>query len=181
MRGVWQVGAAFQRLCAIVGPIMLGALTMLYTSRPSSWFLVAAGTLAIAILACDAWIIVGRRWLTGGLALFIQTGFLLFVAGYTSAPFPAAAPLSGSPPQASPPAGMAVSYRGQSSHLGICIPWRLTLEEMGVGVERDTCPTSARRCVDRCGSWQVHQGTVFHYARTVSTRDRPGAITASRR
>lgn len=102
------MGAAFQRLCAIVGPIMLGALTMLYTSRPSSWFLVAAGTLAIAILACDAWIIVGRRWLTGGLALFIQTGFLLFVAGYTSAPFPAAAPLSGSPPQASPPAGMAV-------------------------------------------------------------------------
>ena len=100
--------AALLRLCAVVGPVLLGALTMLYTGRPSLWFLLVAGTLTIAILACDAWIIVNRHWLTCGLALSTQTGFLLFVAGYAASPFPAASPVSEPLPQASSPAGMAV-------------------------------------------------------------------------
>ncbi len=103
-----RVGTAFLCLCAVVGPVLLGALTMLYTGRPSPWFLAAGATLAIAILACDAWIIARRHWLTGGLALTTQIGFLFFISGYAAAPFPAAAGLSEPLPQAMPPAGMAI-------------------------------------------------------------------------
>lgn len=103
-----RVSAASLRLCAVVGPVLLGVLTMLYTGRPSTWFLAAAATLAIAILACDAWIIARRHWLTGGLALTTQTGFLFFIGGYAASPFPPALALSEPLPQASPPPGMAI-------------------------------------------------------------------------
>jgi glyoxylase-like metal-dependent hydrolase (beta-lactamase superfamily II) len=108
MEWLSSVGAALLRLYAVVGPVLLAALTMLYTGRPSIWFLAAAGTLALAILACDAWIIARRHWLTGGLALTTQIGFLFFVGGYAASPFPPAAALSDPLPQAFSPAGMAL-------------------------------------------------------------------------
>ncbi len=103
-----QVGATFLRLCAVVGPVLLGLLTILYTGRPSNYFLAAGAVLALAILACDAWIIARRYWLTGGLALTTQMGFLFLVYGYAASPFPAPAVLSAPLPQAAPPAGMAI-------------------------------------------------------------------------
>lgn len=104
MRCFSSVAAAFLRLCAVVGPVLLGVLTLLYTGRPAISFLAAGAALAIAILACDAWLIARRDWLTGGVALTTQIGFLFSVGGYAAAPFPAVCPL----PKASPPAGMAI-------------------------------------------------------------------------
>lgn len=53
-----RVGAAFLRLCAVLGPVLLCLLTILYTGRPSVYFLAAGAALAVAILATDAWIVV---------------------------------------------------------------------------------------------------------------------------
>jgi glyoxylase-like metal-dependent hydrolase (beta-lactamase superfamily II) len=108
MRRFSNIGAALARLCAVAGPVLLGVLTMLYTGRPSIWFLALGATLAISLLACDAWIITRRHWLTGGLALTTQIGFLFFLGGYAASPFPAASALSDPLPQASPPAAMAI-------------------------------------------------------------------------
>ena len=102
------MAAALLRLCAIVGPLLLGALTMLYTGRPAVAFLAGAAVLAIAILASDAWIIARREWVTGVLALATHIALLLFLKGYSPSPFPAGASLSDPLPPASPPAGMAL-------------------------------------------------------------------------
>ena len=102
------MAAALVRLCAIVGPLLLGALTMLYTGRPAVAFLAGAAVLAIAILASDAWIIARREWVTGVLALATHIALLLFLKGYSPSPFPAGASLSDPLPPASPPAGMAL-------------------------------------------------------------------------
>ena len=102
------MAAALVRLCAIVGPLLLGALTMLYTGRPAVAFLAGAAVLAIAILASDAWIIARREWVTGVLALATHIVLLLFFKGYSPSPFPAGASLSDPLPPASPPAGMAL-------------------------------------------------------------------------
>ena len=102
------MAAALVRLCAIIGPLFLGALTMLYTGRPAVAFLAGAAVLAIAILASDAWIIARREWVTGVLALATHIALLLFLKGYSPSPFPAGASLSDPLPPASPPAGMAL-------------------------------------------------------------------------
>ena len=102
------MAAALVRLCAIIGPLFLGALTMLYTGRPAVAFLAGAAVLAIAILASDAWIIARREWVTGVLALATHIVLLLFFKGYSPSPFPAGASLSDPLPPASPPAGMAL-------------------------------------------------------------------------
>ena len=102
------MAAALVRLCAIVGPLLLGALTMLYTGRPAVAFFAGAAVLAIAILASDAWIIARREWVTGVLALATHIALLLFLKGYSPSPFPAGASLSDPLPPASPPAGMAL-------------------------------------------------------------------------
>jgi len=102
------MAAALVRLCAIVGPLLLGALTMLYTGRPAVAFLAGAAVLAIAILASDAWIIARREWVTGVLALATHIALLLFLKGYSPSPFPAGASLSDPLSPASPPAGMAL-------------------------------------------------------------------------
>ena len=102
------MAAALVRLCAIIGPIFLGALTMLYTGRPAVAFFAGAAVLAIAILASDAWIIARREWVTGVLALATHIVLLLFFKGYSPSPFPAGASLSDPLPPASPPAGMAL-------------------------------------------------------------------------
>ena len=64
-----KVGAAFLRLVAVAGPVLLGLLIALYIGRPSPYFLATGITLAVAILACDGWIIARRHWITGGFAL----------------------------------------------------------------------------------------------------------------
>ena len=102
------MAAALVRLCAIIGPLFLGALTMLYTGRPAVAFFAGAAVLAIAILASDAWIIARRAWVTGVLALATHIALLLFLKGYSPSPFPAGASLSDPLPPASPPAGMAL-------------------------------------------------------------------------
>ena len=102
------MAAALVRLCAIIGPLFLGALTMLYTGRPAVAFFAGAAVLAIAILASDAWIIARRAWVTGVLALATHIVLLLFFKGYSPSPFPAGASLSDPLPPASPPAGMAL-------------------------------------------------------------------------
>src|SRR5215470_6834443 len=100
--------AAFLRLVAVAGPALLALLTALYVGRPSPFFLATGITLAVAILACDGWIIAHRHWITGGLALTTQIAFLFFLGGYTAAPLPALPPLPDPLPQAFPPAGMAI-------------------------------------------------------------------------
>jgi glyoxylase-like metal-dependent hydrolase (beta-lactamase superfamily II) len=81
---------------------------VLYIGRPLPVFLATGITLAVAILACDGWIIARRHWITGGLALTTQLAFLIFLRGYAASPLPAPPALSDPLPQASPPAGMAV-------------------------------------------------------------------------
>jgi hypothetical protein len=49
----------------------------------------STGHLAVAILACDGWIIARRHWLTGGFALATQIAFLIFVGTYRTSPLPA--------------------------------------------------------------------------------------------
>jgi len=102
------MGAALAGLCAVIGPLLLGAFTMLYTGRPAVGFLATGATLGIAILAADAWIIARRQWVTLGLALATHVAFLLFLKGYSASPFPVGASLSDPVPQASPPAEMAL-------------------------------------------------------------------------
>jgi N-acyl homoserine lactone hydrolase len=102
------MGASLVRFCAVVGPLLLGALTMLYTGRPAAGFLATGAALAIAILASDAWIIARRQWITLGLALATHIVFLLFLKGYSASPFPVGASLSDPVPQASPPSEMAL-------------------------------------------------------------------------
>jgi len=103
-----QAGAAVLRLCAAVGPALLALLTVLYTGRPSPLYLAAGFVLAAIILACDAWIIARRHWVTGGIALITQAAFVIFIGGYAASPFPAPSPVSDPLPQPSPPTGMAV-------------------------------------------------------------------------
>jgi len=64
--------------------------------------------IAVAILACDGWIIARRHRITGGLALTTQIAFLFFLGGYAAAPLPAPPPLAAPLPEASPPLGMAI-------------------------------------------------------------------------
>ena len=109
-----KVGAAFLRLVAVAGPVLLGLLTALYIGRPSHYFLATGIILAIAILACDCWIIARRHWVTGALALGAQIAFLIFVGTYTASPLPAPSPISDPLPQASPPDGMAIYAMAQS-------------------------------------------------------------------
>jgi glyoxylase-like metal-dependent hydrolase (beta-lactamase superfamily II) len=103
-----KVGAAFLRLVAVAGPVLLGLLTALYIGRPSPYFLAAGITLAVAILVCDGWIIARRHWITGGFALATKIAFLILVGTYTASPLPAPSPMSDPLPQASPPDGMAI-------------------------------------------------------------------------
>jgi glyoxylase-like metal-dependent hydrolase (beta-lactamase superfamily II) len=103
-----QLAAVFLRLVAVAGPALLAVLTALYTGRPSPYFLATGITLAVAILACDGWIIARRRWITGILALMTQIAYLIFIGGYTSSPLPAPPALTDPLPPASPPAGMAI-------------------------------------------------------------------------
>jgi hypothetical protein len=103
-----KIGAAFLHLVAVAGPILLGLLIALYIGRPSPYFLATGITLAVAILACDGWIIARRHWITGGFALATQISFFIFVGTYTASPLPAPSPISDPLPQASPPGGMAI-------------------------------------------------------------------------
>jgi glyoxylase-like metal-dependent hydrolase (beta-lactamase superfamily II) len=64
--------------------------------------------LAVGVLACDAWIIARRHWITGGLALTTQIAFFIFLGGYSALPLPVPPALSDPLPPASPPAGMAI-------------------------------------------------------------------------
>jgi hypothetical protein len=81
-----KVGAAFLCSSLVAGPVLLGLLTALYIGRPSPYFLATGITLAVAILACDGWIIARRHWMTGGFALATQIAFLIFVGTYTASP-----------------------------------------------------------------------------------------------
>jgi len=102
-------GAAFLCLFVVAGPVLLALLTSLYIGRPSTYFLATGMALAVAILACDAWIIARRLWITGVLALTTQIAFLIFVGSYGASPLPAPSALSEPLPSASPPAGMAIN------------------------------------------------------------------------
>ena len=95
-----EAGAAVLRLCVVVGPALLALLTVLYTARPSPLYLAAGFVLAAIILACDAWIIARRHWVTGGIALITQAAFVIFIGGYAASPFPAPSPVSDPLPQA---------------------------------------------------------------------------------
>ena len=103
-----QISGALMRICAVAGPVLLALLSALYTGRPSAFFLACGIALALAILACDAWIIARRRWITGGFALATQIAFLFFLSSYAASPFPEPSPLAEPLPAASPPAGMAI-------------------------------------------------------------------------
>jgi len=100
-------GAAL-RLVAVAGPAVLGLLAALYAGRPSPYFLATGIVLAVAVFACDAWIIARRHWVTGGLALASQIALLTFVETYAASPLPAPLPLLDPLPPASPPSGMAI-------------------------------------------------------------------------
>jgi len=108
VRGFSQASAAFLRLLVVVGPVLLGLLTALYIARPSPFFLAPGVLLAIAVVACDCWIIARHHWITGILALATHVAFLLFIGTYTASPLPPPPPLSDALPSASPPAGMAI-------------------------------------------------------------------------
>ena len=89
-----KVGGAFPRLVAVAGPVLLGLLTALYIGRPSPYFPATGIALAVAIPACDCWVIARRHWITGGFALATQIAFLIFVGTYTASPLPAPSPIS---------------------------------------------------------------------------------------
>src|SRR5262249_41145760 len=108
MGGLSRAGSALLRFCAVAGPAPLAVLAALYAGGPSAFFLAAGIGLALAILACDAWIVARRRWITGVLALATQIAFLIFLGTYAASPFPAPSPLPEPLPAASPPAGMAI-------------------------------------------------------------------------
>jgi glyoxylase-like metal-dependent hydrolase (beta-lactamase superfamily II) len=103
-----QVSGALMRICAVAGPVLLALLAALYTGRPSAFFLAYGVALALAILACDAWIIARRRWITGAFAVATQIAFLIFLSTYSASPFLGASSLSEPLPAVSPPAGMAI-------------------------------------------------------------------------
>src|SRR6516225_6582155 len=103
-----KVGGAFPRLVAVAGPVLLGLLTALYIGRPSPYFLATGIALAVAIPACDCWVIARRHWISGGFALAAQIAFLIFVGTYAASPLLAPSPISDPLPQASPPDGMAI-------------------------------------------------------------------------
>jgi glyoxylase-like metal-dependent hydrolase (beta-lactamase superfamily II) len=103
-----QASAALLRLLAVAGPAPLALLTALYIGWPSPFFLAAGIALAVVILACDAWIISHRHWITAGLALTAQIAFLIFAGSYAASPLPAPPASSDPLPRASPPAGMAI-------------------------------------------------------------------------
>ena len=103
-----KVGAAFPSLVAVAGPVLLGLLIALYIGRPSPYFLATGIALAVAIPACDGWIIARHHWITGGFALATQIAFLIFVGTYTASPLLAPSPISDPLPQSSPPSGMAI-------------------------------------------------------------------------
>jgi glyoxylase-like metal-dependent hydrolase (beta-lactamase superfamily II) len=108
MKSLSKASVAFLRVFAVASPALLGFVTALYAGRPSPYFLATGIALAVAILACDGWIIARRHWITGGLALTSQIAFLLFVGSYAASPLPTAKPLSEPLPSASPPVGMAI-------------------------------------------------------------------------
>src|SRR5215813_9759276 len=87
-------GAVIMRLFVVAGPCLLGLLTALYVARPSAVFLVSGAFVAVAVIACDGWIIVRHHWITGSLALATHVAFLVFVGTYTASPIPAPPPLS---------------------------------------------------------------------------------------
>src|SRR5262252_10659413 len=93
---------------AIAGPALLAVLVALYVGRPAIVYLATGSTLAILILACDAWIVVRRRWITGAFALATHIAFVAFLFGYAASPLPMPSTLSSPLPGATPPAGMAV-------------------------------------------------------------------------
>src|SRR5215472_14220389 len=103
-----SVRGVFLCLFAIVGPLLLAAFTALYVARPSALFLASGTIVAVAIIACDAWIFARRRWITGSLALTTHVVFLIFVSTYTASPLPKPTPISDPLPPASPPEGMAI-------------------------------------------------------------------------
>ena len=108
MRRVSLAGPTFLGLFVVAGPALLGPLTALYVARPAALFLMPGMLLAVAVVACDAWIIACRHWITGSFALTTQIAFLTFAGTYTAWPLPAPPPLSDLLPPASPPAGMAI-------------------------------------------------------------------------
>jgi len=108
MRRFSALSGAVPRIFAIAGPGPLCLMTALYAGRPSTLFLATGITLALAILACDGWIIVRRHWITGAFAVMAQIALLMFVHGYVAAPLPRPSPLSDPLPPASPPVGMAI-------------------------------------------------------------------------
>src|SRR5262245_63606550 len=108
MRRFSVAGAVFLRLFVVAGPALLGVLTALYIARPSYFFLAAGTLVAVAVIACNGWIIVRRDWITGSLALTTQVAFLIFIGTYTAAPLPPPTPLSDPLPPASPPSGMVI-------------------------------------------------------------------------
>src|SRR5262252_7056036 len=101
-------GAVILRLFVVVGPCLLGLLTAFYIARPSALFLVSGAYVAVAVIACDGWIIARRHWITGSLALATQVALLIFIGTYTASPFPTPPPLSDALPPASAPEGMAI-------------------------------------------------------------------------
>ena len=103
-----QASGASLRILVVAGPVLLGPITALYIARPSALFLVPGALLVVALMACDAWIIARRQWVTGSLALTAQAAFLIFVRTYTASPLPLPLPLYDPLPPASPPAGMAI-------------------------------------------------------------------------
>src|SRR5215813_13142568 len=108
MRRFLRAGTAFLHLFAVAGAALLALLIALYIGRPSALYLVPGTVVAVAILACDAWIIAHRHWVTGSLALGTQIAFLIFVGGYMASPLAAPSALSDPLPQASPPLDMAL-------------------------------------------------------------------------
>jgi glyoxylase-like metal-dependent hydrolase (beta-lactamase superfamily II) len=108
MRRFSQAGAAFLRLLAVAGPALLGLLTALYIARPSAFFLAPGILLAVAVIACDAWIVARRHWITGGLALTTQIAFVIFLGSYRASPLTPPPPLSDPLPPASPPGDLAL-------------------------------------------------------------------------
>ena len=102
------LGTVLLRSFVVAAPVLLALLTSLYIGRPSIYFLAPGAALAVALLACDGWIIARRDWISGGLALTTQIAFVVFVSGYTASPLPAPSALSDPLPKASPPAGMTI-------------------------------------------------------------------------
>ena len=152
-----QAGSRLSPLRAIfviLAPALLALLTALYIGRPSIVFLAGCVVLAAAVLACDAWIIVRREWISAGLGLMSHAAFLIFVGGYAAAPFAAPAPLADPLPPASPPNGMtmyALPTGVKPPHVCFRLPRWLALGEMGLRDDRSPGATSPGRRANRHG------------------------------